>query len=69
MLGCPKIRAGRIGGKGTKESKRASHYANPPSNPGLNGLQLDRSPGSRRGYTRAGVVGTASYFARKGEPL
>lgn len=72
--GQPSIKAGVIGGRkaksaGSGEGTRANHYANPPSNLGLNGLQLNSDPYARRGYTRPGVVGTSSTFARKGEPF
>ena len=51
------------------ESERSKYYANPPSNPGFNGLQLGTSPWARRGACREGVVSTSSTFARKGMPF
>ena len=58
----------RGGGNLHKES-RAEHYANPPSNPGLCGLQIDTPADKRTCYVRDGVVGTSSTMARKGEPF
>jgi hypothetical protein len=50
--------------------KRAEHYANPPSNPGFCGFQLDKQPGRRNaGYERKGVTYTSSSMARKGMPF
>lgn len=70
----PKARLGfrkeQPGNGAVRESTRASYYANPPSNFGLNGLQLDSDLNKRRGYVRNGVVGVPrDVFVRKGKPL
>jgi len=55
-------------GGGTDEARRSAYYANPPSNPGLSGLQLETSPDRRRGFVRNGVVSVATFMSRKRMP-
>lgn len=70
----PKTRLGfrdeQPGNVHAREAERSAYYANPPSNLGLNGLQLDTDVNKRRGYVRNGVVGVpATPFHRKREPF
>ena len=48
--------------------RRAEYYSNPPYNPGLRGLMLDRKPG-QRGFDEDVATGTSYHMARKGEPF
>ena len=55
------------------DEARAKRFANPPSNPGLCGLQISTSPSARKGHVFDGVVGvsmvTKTPLTLKGKPF
>lgn len=49
--------------------RREDYYSNPPGYTGLHGLQINKKPEQREPHIHDGVVGTASFMSRKGEPF